>query len=1259
MAAAAARAALVAMQTKQKKKDNIIKSLVEKNKLDDEKRDNLHSILKKNKETQFIVNISQGKRAQHSDSVDQVQEFVQPFNISDKHYHILKKFFKTEPEIRGKWVKGYITSLKNPFSNRISPDDDITFDKLTRIHYINELILYTQFLANDKYFNGAILLSIIAAGVLVGIQSYPSMNHPAFEGIDILIQVIFSVECIVKILAEGKRPTEYWKGSDWRWNNFDFWLVFFCWIPIGGNVAFLRLLRLMRLLKLVSKIKQLQVIVMGLIKGLSAVTYIILLMLLIFYLFAVMGVVSFRNNDPYHWGSLGVAMLSLFRAATLEDWADLMYINWFGCDSHYSGIENSFAIDDDVGYETKAGIFPPLHCDHPSAQPYLSAFFFITFILIAAFVTMALFVGAVTGGMYEALDDFKEEEEKERIKLEKEEEEKEMEEERNFSGGNNNLYDIKSFKAAFDAVDSDCSGLIDEFELKHAMNLMGVDVSIDIVKEIMNDVDKDKNGGLDFHEFLCIMTEGQDPLSEDEIMKGPPITKQKSLNFKPPPPLKKSLSEFELQEKARLEEEEASLQSMKLAAHIRKAWRGEVNTSLFDNKSNQDKDAESMWRKCYCFCAIKAEMICSDERFTHFITFTILAAGVVVGLQTEADASSPALDALDGVILAIFTLEVILKVMAEGDEPLRYFDDSWNCFDAFIVGACFIFMLPFMPDVGSMLAMLRLLRLLRVLKLVKALPQLRIITVALISGFGSISFVTLMLFLLFYLFANIAIIFFGKNDPMHFGNLQLSLMSLFVIATLDDWTDIMYINMLGCDKYGYEYGPSKYGFNEQKNKDSILNCSHPKASGWIAALFMVIFVVLGSFVMLNLFIGIVSTAMEQAKADTKTEADIYKRLKQRSIQLKLNKHEIKLYENVFNALDTKKVHKLEHGDLKKLVRCLPVLHFATVLLSDDHKHKHQSDSSDVPFKVMNKRDIDNYMQCIDLSYYGSIELPEFIVLMDFMRRVDEVPSLLYSFREAYDQAINEDDDHEQKDDKDKICVFEQEEEKSSSSSSSRNSSRNSSSSSREGGGDLFNETLKHRTQSNEMNNKIEYLELEIQNKIKHNNKLEKEIEISNKKNELIKLDYERAKLRIHSLEERIAHMKTQSSQSLSLDSSLKMVNNKIKKTLSSNWTMSSASSFRNSGSEIDDEIMQLDENQNDMVPNEIPNTIRNEITNQNQNKDKNNRIGKGKKVSKTQSISFSRSMPNNLINEDNVKNGDKKPIKRSFSFESRKGASRD
>ena len=89
----------------------------------------------------------------------------------------------------------------------------------------------------------------------------------------------------------------------------------------------------MRLFKIIGKIKQLKVIIMGLVKGLSSVTYILLLLLLIFYLFAVLGVVTFRRNDPFHFGSIGMAMVTLFRISTFESWTNVLYINYYGCDS--------------------------------------------------------------------------------------------------------------------------------------------------------------------------------------------------------------------------------------------------------------------------------------------------------------------------------------------------------------------------------------------------------------------------------------------------------------------------------------------------------------------------------------------------------------------------------------------------------------------------------------------------------------------------------------------------------------------------------------------------------------------------------------------------------------------------------------------------------------------------------------------------------------------------------------------------------------
>lgn len=114
-------------------------------------------------------------------------------------------------------------------------------------------------------------------------------------------------------------------GVDAMWNNFDFLIMILCWMPtriMKGHVAFIRLFRLLRLLKLVSKFKKLQIIVSGLIKGLTSVIYILILLFLVFYIFAILGVYAFRINDPFHFGNVLVACVTLFRISTLDNWTN-------------------------------------------------------------------------------------------------------------------------------------------------------------------------------------------------------------------------------------------------------------------------------------------------------------------------------------------------------------------------------------------------------------------------------------------------------------------------------------------------------------------------------------------------------------------------------------------------------------------------------------------------------------------------------------------------------------------------------------------------------------------------------------------------------------------------------------------------------------------------------------------------------------------------------------------------------------------------
>lgn len=242
--------------------------------------------------------------------------------------------------------------------------------------------------------------------------------------------------------------------------------------------------------------------------------------------------------------------------------------------------------------------------------------------------------------------------------------------------------------------------------------------------------------------------------------------------------------------------------------------------------------------------------IADSKWFQNSITIAILIAGILVGMATYPEFSEKyhtTLELLNRIVLWIFVAEVVIKMVAEGKKPWRYFYDGWNVFDFIIVAAAF------MPFGGSSVAILRLLRLLRVLKLVKALPRLQMLVSALLKSIPSMGYVTILLLLLFYIYAVAGVFFFGANDPIHFGSLETSMLSLFRVVTLEDWTDVMYINMYGCANYGYD-----------GNMDL---CTNSYGSPIGSATFFVSFVLFGTMIILNLFIGVIMTGMDEAREE--------------------------------------------------------------------------------------------------------------------------------------------------------------------------------------------------------------------------------------------------------------------------------------------------------------------------------------------------------------------------------------------------------
>lgn len=240
-----------------------------------------------------------------------------------------------------------------------------------------------------------------------------------------------------------------------------------------------------------------------------------------------------------------------------------------------------------------------------------------------------------------------------------------------------------------------------------------------------------------------------------------------------------------------------------------------------------------------------------DSRFFQTtVMVVILAAAVVVGLETYPQIMArhgTVILVLDWIIMGLFIAEAVLKMARHGRGWYRYFADPWNVFDFTIIVVCLI------PFAGHFAAVLRLARVMRALRLISALPKLQLLVSSLIKSIPSMGYVGLLLGLLFYVYAVLGVSLFRDNDPVHFGNLKLSLLTLFRVVTLEDWTDVMYIQMFGSDVYQIE----------NPTAEPIRSHAQPL----VGALFFVTFILIGTMVMLNLFIGVIINSMQDAQRE--------------------------------------------------------------------------------------------------------------------------------------------------------------------------------------------------------------------------------------------------------------------------------------------------------------------------------------------------------------------------------------------------------
>ena len=228
--------------------------------------------------------------------------------------------------------------------------------------------------------------------------------------------------------------------------------------------------------------------------------------------------------------------------------------------------------------------------------------------------------------------------------------------------------------------------------------------------------------------------------------------------------------------------------------------------------------------------AQRCRTIADSSRFQNAIFAVIVFNAVVLGLDTYdgiRDDAGDLLTVLNDACLGIFVVEVAIRIASYGRRPQDFFKEGWNVFDFVVIGAAFL------PGLRQNATLLRLVRLLRVVRAVRLLPDLRVLTVAVarsIPGVASLSVITL---LLVYVYAMIGWLIFHEHDPANFADVGQAMVTMFVLLTLE--------NLPTYIETGQEL------------------------SNW-TLLFYISYVLLASFLIFNLFIGIVINSMEEARA---------------------------------------------------------------------------------------------------------------------------------------------------------------------------------------------------------------------------------------------------------------------------------------------------------------------------------------------------------------------------------------------------------
>jgi voltage-gated sodium channel len=174
-----------------------------------------------------------------------------------------------------------------------------------------------------------------------------------------------------------------------------------------------------------------------------------------------------------------------------------------------------------------------------------------------------------------------------------------------------------------------------------------------------------------------------------------------------------------------------------------------------------------------------------------FVISVIILSSLLIGVRTYnlPETAITFLWVMDYGVTVFFLIEILIRMAAE-DRLKDFFKKGWNIFDFTIV---VVSLIPLDDSEYALIA--RMLRLFRVMRLISFIPELRVLVSALITALPRMGYVALLMFIIFYLYAVIGNLMFASINPNLWGDLGISLLTLFRVATFEDWTDVMYETM--------------------------------------------------------------------------------------------------------------------------------------------------------------------------------------------------------------------------------------------------------------------------------------------------------------------------------------------------------------------------------------------------------------------------------------------------------------------------------